>query len=105
MALTSYGFVPLLLQCRTPYAAVHTLVPIMMGMMVPETCWDNSLIINIRLVASCWFLSLHSNSSDAEDSNLLGCESVSSREYFQMFRRIIVEEFFLNCLTLKVKAL
>ena len=46
-------------QCRTPYAAVHTLVPLMMGIMMPETCWDKSLIINIRLVASCWFLCLH----------------------------------------------
>ena len=57
-ALTSYGFVPLLLQCRTPYAAVHTIVLLMMGIMMLETCWD-SLIINIRLVASCWSLSLH----------------------------------------------
>ena len=39
-------------QRRTPYAAVHTLVLLMMGIMMPETCWD-SLIINIRLVASC----------------------------------------------------
>ena len=46
-------------QCRTPYAAVHTLVLLMMGVMMPETCWDKSLIMNIRLVASCWFLSLH----------------------------------------------
>ena len=46
-------------QCRTPYAAVHTLVLLMMGIMMPKTCWDRSLIINIRLVASCWFLSLH----------------------------------------------
>ena len=46
-------------QCRTPFAAVHTLVLLMMGIMVPETCWDKSVIINIRLVASCWFLSLH----------------------------------------------
>ena len=45
-------------QFRTPYAAVHTLVLLMMGIMMPETCWD-SLIINIRLVASCWFLSLN----------------------------------------------
>ena len=45
-------------QCRTPYAAVHTIVLLMMGIMMPETCWDN-LIINIGLVASCWFLSLH----------------------------------------------
>ena len=37
-ALTSYGFVPLLLQCRTPYAAVHTLVFLLMGVMMPETC-------------------------------------------------------------------
>ena len=27
-------------QCRTPYAAVHTLVLLMMGIMMPETCWD-----------------------------------------------------------------
>ena len=46
-------------QCRTPYAAVHTLVLLMMGIMMPETCWDKSLIINVRLVASCWSLSLH----------------------------------------------
>ena len=43
-------------QCRTPYAAV---VLLMMGIMMPETCWDRSLIINIRLIASCWCLSLH----------------------------------------------
>jgi len=55
----SFGFVPLLLQCRTPYAAVRTLVLVMVGIMMPETCWDRSLIINIGLVASCWFLSLH----------------------------------------------
>ena len=61
MVFTSYGFVPLLLQCRTPYAAVHTLVLLMKGIMMPETCWDKSLKINIRLVASCWFLSLHPN--------------------------------------------
>ena len=46
-------------QCRTPYAAVHTLVLLMMAIMMPETCWDKSLLINIRLVGSCWFLSLH----------------------------------------------
>jgi hypothetical protein len=31
----------------------------MMGIMMPETCWDRSFIINISLVASCWFLCLH----------------------------------------------
>ena len=46
-------------QRRTPYAAVHPLVLLMMGIMMPETCSDKSLIINIRLIASCWFLSLH----------------------------------------------
>ena len=46
-------------QCRTPYAVIHGLVLLMMGIMVPETCWYRSLIINIWLVASCWFLSLH----------------------------------------------
>ena len=46
-------------QCRTPNPAVHTLVLLMMGIMMPETCWDRSLITNIRLVASCRFLSLH----------------------------------------------
>ena len=46
-------------QCRTPYAAVHNLFLLMVGIMIPETCWDKSLIINIRLVASCWFLCLH----------------------------------------------
>ena len=45
-------------QCRTPYAAVHTLVLLVRGIMMPETCWDKSLIINITLVASCRFLSL-----------------------------------------------
>ena len=35
----------------SPYAAVHKRVLLMMGIMMPETCWDKSLIINIRLVA------------------------------------------------------
>ena len=37
---------------------VCTLVFLMMGINMPETCWDKCLIINIRLVASCWSLSL-----------------------------------------------
>jgi len=45
-------------QCRKLYAVIDSLVLLMMGVMVPETCWDRSLIINIRLVASCWFFSL-----------------------------------------------
>ena len=46
-------------QCRTPYAVVHGLILLMMGIMMPETCWDRSLITNIGLGASCWFLSFH----------------------------------------------
>ena len=51
-------------QCRTPYAVIYGLVLLMMGIMMPETCWDRSLIINIGLVASCWFISLHPTSHD-----------------------------------------
>ena len=46
-------------KCRTPYAVIHSLVLLKIGIMMPETCFDRSLIINTRLVASCWFLSLH----------------------------------------------
>ena len=46
-------------QYRTPYAVVHGLVLLMMGITMPETCWDRSLIIHIWLVASRWFLSSH----------------------------------------------
>jgi len=52
-------------QCRTPYAVIHGLVLLMMSIMMPETCWDRSLIINIGLVASCWFISLHPTFHDA----------------------------------------
>ena len=45
-------------QCSTPHAVVHGLVLLMTGIMMPETCSDGSWIINIRLVASCWFFSL-----------------------------------------------
>ena len=52
-------------QCRTPYAVVHGLVLLMMGIMMPETCCDRRVIINIWLVASCWFTSLHYTFHDA----------------------------------------
>jgi len=45
--------------CWPPYAVVHSFVFLTMGIMMPETCWDKRLIINTRLVASCWFLPLH----------------------------------------------
>jgi len=46
-------------QCRTPYAVVHGLVLLTMGIVMPETCSNRSLIINIKLISSYWFLSLH----------------------------------------------
>jgi len=46
---------------RTSHAVGHGLILLTMGMMMPETCWDRSLIINIELVASCWFLYLRLN--------------------------------------------
>jgi len=30
-------------QCRTPYAVIHGLVLLKMGIMMPETCWDRQL--------------------------------------------------------------
>ena len=45
---------------RTSYAVTHSLVLLTMGIMMPETCRDRSLIINIGLFAS-WFISLHSS--------------------------------------------
>ena len=45
-------------QCRTPYAVAHGLVLLMMDVMMPETCWGRSFIINIRLIATCWYFCL-----------------------------------------------
>ena len=45
------------------HTVIHGLVLLMMGIMMPETCWDRSLIINIWLVVSCWFFSLHPTQS------------------------------------------
>ena len=44
-----------LLTGRTPHAVGHRLILLMMGIMLPETCWNRSLIINIEFVACCWF--------------------------------------------------
>ena len=40
---------------RTPHAVGHGLILLMMGIMMPEHVEIESLIINIELVASCWF--------------------------------------------------
>ena len=60
-------------QCRTPYAVIHGLVLLMMGIMMPKTCSDRSLIINIGLVASCWFISLHPMLHDARSQEPKTC--------------------------------
>ena len=62
----------LFVQCRTPYAVVHSLVLLKKGLMMPETCWGGSLIINIRLVASCWFLSFHPLTCFMQDIGVQG---------------------------------
>jgi len=61
-------------QCRTPYAEIHGLDLLMMGIMMPETCWDRSLIINIGLIASCWFISLNSTFHDARSQEPKTCK-------------------------------
>ena len=69
-------------QCRTPYAVIHGLVLLMIGIMMPETCWDRSLIINIGLVASCRFISLHPMFHDARSQ-----EPKTYPWHIQAFRR------------------
>jgi len=69
------------LQCRTPYAVIHDLVLLMMGIMMPETCWDRSLIIKIGLVASCWFLSLHPTFRDARSQEPKTCVRLYYRHF------------------------
>ena len=92
-------------QCRTPYAAVHTPVLLMMGIMMPETCWDKSLIINIRLVASSWFLSLFTLMTGSFYD--LQVESIISIQFFFLWfeipRHVIriqqgVRDIFTGCL-------
>ena len=82
-------------QCRTPYAAVHTLVLLMMGIVMPETCWNKSLIINIRLVASCWFFSLHPTLSkhQTEGPRLLELDVVSLLDFAEVSNDCIAFNF------------
>ena len=46
-------------QYRTPYAAVHNLVLLTMGIMMPETCWDKSFD-NIDQISCILLISLSS---------------------------------------------
>jgi len=52
----------------------------MMGVMMPKTCWDRSLIINSRLVTSCWFISRHPTFHDArsQEPKTLKLKSLST---------------------------
>jgi len=52
---------PIIRRTRLCSTSVHGLALLMMGIVMPETCWDRSLILNIRLFACCWFLSVHPN--------------------------------------------
>jgi len=40
---------------RTPHAVRHGIILLMMGIMVPETCWDRKFDNKRRIVSSCWF--------------------------------------------------
>jgi len=72
-------------QCRTPYAVMHGFVLLMMGIMMPETCLDRSLIINIGLVASCWFISLHPTFHDARPQEPKTCFNIVIRLFVRKF--------------------
>ena len=86
-------------QCRTPYAVIHGLVRLMMGIMMPEKCWDRSLIINIGLVASCWFISLQLYSlcySGLIFLHLPYIFSATSRYFLTHFLTLRYKIYFLN---------
>ena len=75
-----------LLTGRTPHAVGHGLILLMMGIMMPETCFDRSLIINIELVASCWFsvFALCSRCTVTRTPNLLEayCRCIWTNKWF-----------------------
>jgi len=83
-------------QCRRPYAVIHGLVLLMMGITMPETCGDRSLIINIGLVAFCWVPSLYpifnlrlisgSRREVAVNLSFLGHYAASSGNFLPPFR-------------------
>jgi len=70
-------------QCRIPYAVTHSLVLLMMGIKMSETCLDRSLIINIGLVASCLFISLRPTFYDARSREPK--TSKTSRNFVQVW--------------------
>jgi len=67
------------LLCTTAYG-VNSLALLKMGIMMPQTCWDRRLTTNIRLVAVCWFLSLHSTFM------MHGHKSLKSQAFLRNFR-------------------
>ena len=66
-------------RCRTPYAAVHTLVLLMMGIMMPETCWDKKFDNKHQI--SCILL-----------------VSLSSPWYVGVFNRVLQNELVVYCM-------
>ena len=66
-------------QCRTPYAAVHTLVLLMMGITMPETCWDKKFDNKHQI--SCILL-----------------VSLSSPWYVGVFNRVLQNELVVYCM-------
>jgi len=78
-----------------PHAVVHGLALLMMGIMMCETCWDRCWIINIRLVASCWFLSLHPTfmthgHKSLKESSRFTHDNVPNGEQFMAVQRTVV---------------
>jgi hypothetical protein len=43
-------------QCWTLYAVIHYIVLLMMGILMPESCWPKKHRINVICVASSWFI-------------------------------------------------
>ena len=89
-------------QCRTPHAVIHGLALLMMGIMMPETCWDKILIINIGLVASC-FISLHNTFHDAWSQESKTCLSIALQLSERLFLYLMVPGTHFLVLLIRVK--
>ena len=77
---------------RTPHAVGHGLILLMMGIMMPETCWDRSLIINIELVGFISSPYVHDARSQEPETyvyhlwhSCFNCFSPSSETWHQNF--------------------
>ena len=70
---------------------------------IPETCWDKSLIINIRLVASCWFLSVHPTFMMHGHKSLKS--SVRCSLILVLYRPVMAQAFYHHPLTEETRVL